>query len=160
MSSAIVEIRKENEASVSSNEIRANDYDEDDVLSVIAEDNDVSKMSTSKEQKLSLRFILGLALKRRLKSFAQEVSVGFAIYLVKYASSASDSTARKRLWTFLLLFGIGFMMFQFCDRISFYLSYPTIAHYQIAYNRSLPFPAVTICPESRISRKRILPLIG
>lgn len=52
-------------------------------------------------------------------------------------------------------FGIEFMTFQFYHRISSFLSRPTVAHYQIAYNRSLPFVLLSpsACPEIRVGRK-------
>lgn len=132
------------------------DYD-NDIIAVNAEEADVAKMSNYDE--LGLCSILRLALKRRLTSFAKDASIAYLSHLVDETSSICGSVARKTLWTLLMLFGVGFMTFQFYDRIFYYLSYPTVTDYRIIYDRRLRFPSVTICPETRAS-KRLRSFIG
>ena len=104
-------------------------------------------------ERISFLRILRMAMRRRMEIFAEEVSIVGLSYLVKPSSYKVGSIIRKVVWTMLLLFGTGFMVFQIYDRISYYLTYPTIVNYQVAYNRSLRFPTVTICSEFLISKK-------
>src|SRR6218665_1956058 len=99
--------------------------------------------------------ILGMAMRRRMRMFAEEASIVGLSYLVKVSSFKVGSIIRKVFWTMLLLFGVGFMVFQIYDRISYYLSYPTIVKYRVAYNQSLRFPTVTICSEFLVSKKAL-----
>src|SRR6218665_60394 len=108
------------------------------------------------EERLSFFKILRLAIGRRLIAFANEVSISGLSYLVKPSSNKAGSILRKVVWTMLLLFGTGFMVFQIYDRISYYHTYPTIANYRVAYNRSLRFPSVVICSEVLVSKKSLL----
>src|SRR6218665_2732347 len=108
------------------------------------------------EEGLSFFKILRMAMRHRMKIFAEEVSIVGLSYLVKPSSYKVGSVIRKAVWTMLLLFGAGFMVFQIYDRISYYQSYPTIVNYRVAYNRSLRFPAVTICSEVMVSKKALL----
>ena len=108
------------------------------------------------EERLSFFKILRMAMRHRMKIFAEEVSIVGLSYLVKPSSYKVGSVIRKAVWTMLLLFGTGFMVFQIYDRISYYQSYPTIVNYRVAYNRSLGFPAVTICSEVMVSKKALL----
>jgi len=111
------------------------------------------------EKRLSFFKILRMAIKLRLTLFANEVSIWSLSYLVKPSSNKAGSILRKVVWTMLILFGTGFMVFQIYDRISYYHTYPTIANYRVAYNRSLRFPSVVICSEVIISKKSLL-LLG
>ena len=106
--------------------------------------------------RLSFFKILRMAMRRRLTVFANEVSIWSLSYLVKSSSYKVGSIIRKIIWTMLLLFGTGFMVYQIYDRITYYLMYPTFANYQVAYNRSLRFPSVTICSEVLISKKSFI----
>ena len=109
-------------------------------------------------ERVSFLKILRMAMRRRMEIFAEEASIVGLSYLVKPSTHKIGSIIRKVIWTMLLLFGVGFMVFQIYDRITYYLTYPTIVDYRVAYNRSLRFPTVTICPESIISRKGLLSL--
>jgi len=113
-------------------------------------------ITTTIEEKLSFYKILRMAMRHRMKIFAEEVSIVGLSHLVKPSSHKVGSIIRKVVWTMLLLFGTGFMVFQIYDRISYYQSYPTIVNYRVAYNRSLRFPAVTICSEVMVSKKALL----
>src|SRR6218665_535957 len=107
------------------------------------------------KERLSFFKILRMAMRRRIESFAQDVSIVFLSHLVKPSAYKVGSVIRKAVWTMLLLFGVGFMTFQIYDRASYYLTYQTIVDYRVAYNRSLRFPTVTILSESVISMKAI-----
>ena len=102
--------------------------------------------------------ILRMAIRRRLEVFAGEVSIMGMSYLVKPSTSTYKigSFFRKVVWTILLLFGTGFMVYQIYDCISNYLTYPTIVNYRVAYNQSLRFPTVTICSVIMGSKKALL----
>lgn len=90
-------------------------------------------------------------IKRRLQSFAREVSiVGFHMLTVPSPSTAI-SFVRTAVWTLLFLFGFVVMLQQIQERISYYYSRPTSAIVRIEQNRSLRFPSVTICNENRVS---------
>src|ERR1043165_2374130 len=99
-----------------------------------------------------------MAMRRRMEIFAQEVSIVGLTYLFKPSYHKIGSIIRKVVWTLLLVFGTGFMVFQIYDRISYYLAYPTIVNYQVAYNRSLRFPKVSICSDAIISKTGIISL--
>jgi len=105
------------------------------------------------KEKLSFVKILSMAMRHRMKIFANEASILGLSYLVKPSSHKVGFIIRKVIWTMLLLFGTGFMVFQIYDRISYYQSYPTVVNYRVAYNRSLRFPTVTICSEAMASKK-------
>src|SRR6218665_2412987 len=106
-------------------------------------------------ERMSFLTIAQMAMGRRIEMFAQEVSIVGLSYLVKPSSNEFGSIIRKIMWTLLLLFGAGFVVFQIHDRVSYFLTYPTFANYRVAYNRSLRFPTVTICSECAISRKSV-----
>src|SRR6218665_1686884 len=107
------------------------------------------------KDRLSFFKILRMAMRRRIESFAQDVSIVGLSHLVKPSSYKVSSVIRKVVWTMLLLFGVGFMTFQIYDRASYYLTYQTIVDYRVAYTRSLRFPTVAILSESVISMKAI-----
>src|SRR6218665_3904575 len=117
-----------------------------DELNITIEDN----------ERVSFFRIARMAMRRRIEMFADGVSIVGLSYLVKPSSNKVGSIIRKIMWTLLLLFGTGFMVFQIYDRASYYLTYPTIVKYQVAYNRSLRFPTVTICSECFISKERVI----
>jgi len=108
------------------------------------------------KERLSFLKILTMAMRHRIKIFSEEVSIVGLSHLVKPSSDKVGSIIRKVVWTMLLLFGTGFMVFQIYDCISYYQTYPTIVNYRVAYNRSLRFPTVSICPETLGSRKSFL----
>jgi len=111
------------------------------------------------KERLSFFKITRMAMRRRMKTFAQEVSILGLSYLVKPPSSYKvGSIIRKVVWTMLLLFGVGFMVFQMYDRISYYLTHPTVVSYRVSYNQSLRFPTVSICSEIICSNKGFLSL--
>jgi len=114
--------------------------------------------TTSVKERLSFSNIMSMAMRRKMETFAQEVSMLGLSYLVKPSSCKVGSIIRKVVWTILLLFGVGFMVFQMYDRISYYMTYPTVVSYRVAYNQSLRFPTVTICSEILISKKAVLSL--
>lgn len=134
--------------------------DNDDAVAQIAEARDEKQKDVLDEQRTGLFYVLRSALRRRFTSFAQEVSVPYVSHLVEPSPNGTGSAGRKKLWAFLLFFGLGFMTYQFYDRISYYLSCPTTSDYQMAYSASLPFPSVTICPEIRVSRERVSGVFG
>ena len=78
------------------------------------------------KERLSFLKILRMAMRRRMEIFAEEVSIVGLTYLFKPSNHKVGSIIRKVVWTMLLLFGTGFMVFQIYDRISYYLAYPTI----------------------------------
>ena len=123
-------------------------------MEIIKEELNIHVTINDKER-LSFIKILRMAIRHRMKIFAEEVSILGLSYLVKPSSSKVGSIIRKVVWTMLLLFGTGFMVFQIYDRISYYVIYPTIANYRVAYNKSLRFPTVTICSEVIGSKKAL-----
>src|SRR6218665_3099562 len=110
----------------------------------------------SDKDRLSFLEILGMSVRRRMKIFAEEVSIEGLNYLFKPSNNRIGSVIRKVMWTMLLLFGAGFMVFQIYDRVSYYFTYPTIVKYQLAYNESLSFPTVTICSEVIASQAAVM----
>ena len=124
-------------------------------LKTIKEEMNIT--STEDEGMSDLQFV-GMAVRSRIEKFAEEVSIVGLSYLVKSSAYKVGSIIRKVIWTMLLLFGTGFMVFQIFDQISYYLTYPTIVNYRVAYNQSLRFPTVTICPEFLFSKKAVLSL--
>lgn len=89
---------------------------------------------------------------RRFIAFARDVSIVGLYFLTLPSSSSLLSCLRKTVWTSLLLFGVGFMLYQIQERVSFYNSRPTSAVVEIVSTGSLRFPSVTICNENRVSR--------
>ena len=130
----------------------------EDKLDAMEKIKEERNITITDNERMSFFRILRMAMRRRMEIFAEEVSIVGLSYLFKPSNHKIGSIIRKVVWTMLLLFGIGFMVFQIYDRISYYLSYPTIVYYRVAYNRSLRFPTVTICPESLISKKALLSL--
>src|SRR6218665_943864 len=124
-------------------------------MEVIKEEMDIN---IADKERLSFFKILRMAMRRRMETFAQEVSMLGLSYLVKPSSYNVGSIVRRVVWTMLLLFGVGFMVFQMYDRISFYKTHPTVVSYRVAYNQSLRFPTVTICSEIPISKRAVLSL--
>src|SRR6218665_607943 len=114
------------------------------------------KITVTDDERLSFIKILTMAVRHRLEVFAEEGSILGLSYLVKPSTYKVGSIIRKVVWTVLLLFGTGFMVFQIYDRVSYYLMYPTIVNYRVAYNRSLRFPTVTICSEVIGSKKALI----
>src|SRR6218665_2250261 len=121
----------------------------------VEEIKDEMNITIGDNERVSFFSIAQMALRRRIEMFAQEVSIVGLSYLVKPSSNKVGSIIRKIMWTLLLLFGTTFMVFQIYDRASYYLTYPTIVKYQVAYNRSLRFPTVTICSECFVSKERV-----
>ena len=121
-------------------------------LELIKEKMDIT---IADKERFSFFKIVRTAMRRRIEIFAQEVSILGLSYLVKPSSYKVGSIIRKVVWTVLLLFGTGFMVFQMYDRISYYLTYPTVVSYRVAYNHSLLFPTVTICTEIVFSKKSL-----
>jgi len=119
-------------------------------------DDEETNITIPDNESVSFFRIAQMALRRRIEMFAQEVSIVGLSYLVKPSSNKVGSIIRKIMWTLLLLFGTTFMVFQIYDRASYYLTYPTIVKYQVAYNRSLRFPTVTICSECFLSNERVI----
>src|SRR6218665_1114643 len=117
---------------------------------------DEINIAITDEERLGFFKILRMAIRRRMKIFAEEVSILGLSYLVKPSSYKVGSIIRKIIWTMLLLFGTGFMVFQMYDRVSYYLTYSTIVNCRVAYNRSLRFPTVTICSEIIASKRAFL----
>lgn len=91
-------------------------------------------------------------IKRRLRSFAREVSIVGLYMLTVPSRSTTLSFVRTVVWTSLFLFGVAVMLQQIQERCSYYYSRPTSAIVRIEQNRSLRFPSVTICNENRVSR--------
>ena len=127
----------------------------DDDVEIIKEEMDIN---IAYKERLSFFKIMRMAMRRRIETFAQEVSILRLSYLVKPSYYNVGSIIRKIVWTMLILFGVGFMVFQIYDRISYYLAYPTVVSYRVAYNQSLRFPTVTFCSEMMASRKAVLSL--
>ena len=115
-------------------------------------DDEETNITIPDNENVSFFRIAQMALRRRIEMFAQEVSIVGLSYLVKPSSNKVGSIIRRIIWTLLLLFGTAFMVFQIYDRISYYMSYPTIVNYRVAYNQSLRFPTVTICSECAVSK--------
>ena len=81
---------------------------------------------------------------QRMRNFSDEVS----IVGLRYTLRGSVNWARKTMWTFLIVFGLGFMLYQIQDRISYYLTRPTSVNFNVNYNDSVVFPTITICNEN------------
>lgn len=94
-----------------------------------------------------------------LRSFASEAGV-VGLYKLADPSSTPGSVLRKTVWTILLLFGTGFMIYQITDRISVYLSWPTKVDYQLINSKAVRFPTVTICSPCLFSRRKVMATIG
>lgn len=120
--------------------------------------NEELNTTIPENERMSFSKILNMAFKRRMGIFAEDVSIVGLSYLFKPSNYKIGLITRKAIWTLLLLFGIGFMIFQIYDRITFYLTYPTIVDYRVAYNRSLRFPAVTLCSEAIMSKRALTSL--
>ena len=88
--------------------------------------------------------------------FFSEVSVGGA----KYTVMTSASYARRLFWLVLMLFGIGFCIFQITDRVQYYMGRPTAANIRINHVRQLRFPTVTICNENRVMKNKLMESMG
>ena len=69
-------------------------------------------ITISDKDRLSFLEILRMSMRRRMKIFAEEVSIVGLNYLLKPSNHRIGSIIRKVVWTMLLLFGAGFMVFQ------------------------------------------------
>ena len=92
----------------------------------------------------------------RLHDFLGEVSIVGA----KYAVLSSAALLRRLLWVFLVLFGIGFMLYQVSDRVTYYVGWPTNVKVRVQYTRQIKFPTVTICNENRMSKSKAEQIFG
>jgi len=147
--------RRVRESETLADECRSNPAEKDrNTLETFKEEMNI----TNKDEGMSDLQFTGMTVRRRMEKFAEEVSIVGLSYLVKPSAYKVGSIIRKVIWTMLLLFGTGFMVFQIRDRISYYLTYPTLVSYRVAYNQSLRFPTVTICPEFLLSKKAVLSL--
>jgi hypothetical protein len=93
---------------------------------------------------------------QNIRTFLNEVSIGGARYTVL----TSASFFRRLFWLILMLFGIGFCVFQIIDRVQYYIRRPTIANIKINHVQQLRFPTVTICNENRIVKSKLLSALG
>ena len=117
------------------------------------------EINTSDREKHSFLHIARTIIAMRLYKFADEFEI-VGIYKLIQRSDTVGSTIRKIVWWMLLLFGVGFMAFQIYEKVSYYFSWPTTVSYQFAYNNSLRFPTVTVCPETLVSRKTVETTFG
>ena len=83
---------------------------------------------------------------QRMRTFSDEVS----IVGLRYTLRGSVNWARKTMWTLLIVFGLGFMLYQIQDRISYYLTRPTSVNFNVNYNDSVVFPTITVCNENTV----------
>ena len=95
-------------------------------------------------------------IQQNLTNFFSEVSVGGA----KYTVLTSASYFRRLIWVALVLFGIGFCIFQIIERVQYYAGWPTTAKIRINHVRELRFPTVTICNENRVIKSKLEALMG
>lgn len=89
-----------------------------------------------------------------LINFANEGSI-ICLYKLAIPSDYFGASLRKLQWAILLLFGVGFMVYQIQSRVVYYLSYPTKVNYELRYNESLRFPTVTLCSGTLISKQKL-----
>ena len=85
----------------------------------------------------------------QISLFLSEVSVAG----LRYVADCSARWPRRLLWLCLVLFGTTFMSYQIQQQVRYYLSHPTSINLEAKYNRTLQFPAVTICNQNKVSRK-------
>ncbi|XP_064610984.1 acid-sensing ion channel 4-B-like [Liolophura sinensis] len=82
--------------------------------------------------------------KKALHEFTQDTTLhGF-----RYIWLTGAFRLRRLLWFALLLCGTGIMCYQIIDRIIFYYSWPVNVNVEVNFNRSLNFPAVTVCNQN------------
>ena len=79
--------------------------------------------------------------KNRLRSFPDNVE----LMGLQPIFDETSPIARRILWTFVVLFGVGFAVYQICSQIMLYLSYPVTVYVNISHVDQLPFPRVVIC---------------
>ena len=129
----------------------AGDGANEDKMKVIVEsqrrrDKAIHHMANAGE--LTRNEMTGILFFKQWAEFAEVVS----IVGIRYAVIPTASVARKVFWTLLVLFGIGFVMYQVQNRISYYISWPTTVNLEVKYNNTLRFPTVTICNENEMRR--------
>ena len=93
---------------------------------------------------------------QNVKNFFSEVSIAGT----KYTVLTSASYMRRAFWLVLVLFGIGFCLFQIIDRIQHYMDRPTSANIKINHVGKLRFPTVTICNENKVVKSKLLAALG
>lgn len=82
----------------------------------------------------------------RITNFLQDISV----IGIKYTLMQNASFGRRFFWVLLILFGVGFMIFQLQERIHYYRKFDTTTRITYTHRKSLRFPTVTICNENRM----------
>ncbi|CAD5119483.1 DgyrCDS8090 [Dimorphilus gyrociliatus] len=87
----------------------------------------------------------------RIVKFLQEISV----IGIKYTLMQTASLTRRCFWITLILFGVGFMIYQLQERISYYIKYDTTTRIRYRHDKFLRFPTVTICNENRMMKSLV-----
>lgn len=89
-----------------------------------------------------------VSLSKQIENFSEVVS----IVGIRYAFIPTASRIKKAVWLTLVLFGMGFMIYQINDRVLYYLEWPTTVDLRVRYNSTLRFPTVTICNENKMRK--------
>jgi len=95
-----------------------------------------------------------LPLSKQIENFSEVVS----IVGIRYAFIPTASRIKKAVWLILVLFGMGFMIYQINDRVLYYLEWPTTVDLRVKYNSTLRFPTVTICNENKMRKQAAIDL--
>ncbi|XP_071165065.1 degenerin-like protein del-10 [Mytilus edulis] len=81
---------------------------------------------------------------KALKDFGDQTSFhGF-----RYVAEHSSFSIRRLLWFLLILACFGGLVFQIVDRVTYYFGWPVTVNVGVNYNKTLEFPAVTICNQN------------
>ena len=52
------------------------------------------------------------------------------------------------LWTVIVLTSVGLFCYLFIQRLNYHFTFPKAVNVEVIYNKTLPFPAVTVCNQN------------
>ncbi|CAC5411235.1 unnamed protein product [Mytilus coruscus] len=81
---------------------------------------------------------------KALKDFSDQTS----FHGLRYVAEETTFPHRRILWLILILVCFGASVYQISDRVIYYNRWPVTVNLGVNYNKTLQFPAVTICNQN------------
>ncbi|XP_062594595.1 uncharacterized protein LOC134256016 [Saccostrea cucullata] len=85
---------------------------------------------------------------RDFHSSLQEYGNNASFHGLHFVTDPLSNKPRRLFWLLLLLACLAVLIYQIVDRVIYFYSYPVTVNVKVNYNRSLEFPAVTICNQN------------
>ncbi|XP_061183635.1 acid-sensing ion channel 5-like [Saccostrea echinata] len=85
---------------------------------------------------------------RKFHSSLQEYGNNASFHGLHFVTDPLSNKPRRLFWLLLLLVCLAVLVYQIIDRVIYFYSYPVTVNVKVNYNRTLEFPAVTICNQN------------